>query len=200
MHLSTFLTLLAKELYPVLHAEGFQGSGTTLRRIREPVIHVFNVQGSSNGNRCYLNLAAHLSFLPTEGGGDVPAKSLRESHSVFRDRIDPPDGQPGWSYGVTHEEAARQVECIAAQWTAQGRPFFQRYADYPASFLAILTDALSADLHGREALHYARIARHLGQTDSAAAFARRGLEGCPEKARSLRAELEKLLRELKTAT
>ena len=84
-----FTSLLSKRLYPLLRAEGFRGTGATLRRVSEPVVEVFNVQGSSGGDRCYLNLGVHLTFLPAAGGRIVLPGELKESHCAFRTRIDP---------------------------------------------------------------------------------------------------------------
>ena len=46
-----FLKLRAREFYPMLREGGFRGSGSTLRRIQEPVVHVINFQGCRWGER-----------------------------------------------------------------------------------------------------------------------------------------------------
>ena len=101
---TAFLKLLTRHLYPVLKAEGFEGSGQTLRRIRGPIVHVFNVQGASGGKACYLNLGAHYDFLPCEGGAFVPPAEIEESHCVFRERIDPPPGSRARPRAMEPEE------------------------------------------------------------------------------------------------
>jgi hypothetical protein len=197
MDRSSFLKLLAKEFYPVLRAEGFRGSGTTVRRIDEPLIHVFNVQGSSSGGRFYMNLGAHLSFLPPEGGQAIAPALLQEAHCIFRDRIDPPTGQQfGWAYGKTPEEAAEIVEFIISEWQRQAQPFFQRYGTYPASFLSLLSQVNRDEIHPRTSLHYSRIADHLGMIDRAITFAKAGLAKTPEAATYLRRDLNELLEKL----
>jgi Domain of unknown function (DUF4304) len=181
----------------MLRAEGFRGSGSTLRRIDEPVIHVFNVQGSSSGNCCYLNLGAHLSFLPPEGGRVVAPASFQEAHCIFRDRIDPPTGSStGWFYGRTPEEAADLVEFLVSEWRTQGQRFFRRYGSYPESFLSLLAEVNPDEIHSRDALHYARIAVHLGLIDRASTFAKAGLSTTPEHATYLRRDLTAVLQEL----
>jgi hypothetical protein len=195
---SGFLKVLTKKFYPVLRAEGFRGSGSTLRRIEEPVIHVFNFQGSSSSDRCYLNLGAHLSFLPPVGRHGVTPASIREYHCAFSDRIDPPAGQEfGWVYGLTPEEAALNVDFLVSEWHTQGQPFFRRYASYPESFLSLLNQTSPDDLNGRDALIYARIAIHLGRPDLAMTFSEAGLESAPETASILREELIGVLQDLK---
>jgi hypothetical protein len=192
-----FLKLLKSKLYPVLRAEGFEGSGQTLRRIAEPVIHIFNVQGSSHGECCYLNMGAHLSFLPPEGGKAVDPDSFLEYHCIFRDRIDPPTGQAhGWAYGQTPQEAAEMVEFLVSEWRTQGQPFFQRYGTYPASFLKLLAEVAPAEIHPRNALHFARIAIHLGETDRAQYFARTAVAHTPETATYLLRDLNEILEKL----
>jgi hypothetical protein len=197
MDRSGFLKLLTRELFPVLRAEGFRGSGTTLRRIAEPIIHVFNFQGSTSAGHCYLNLGAHLSFLPSEGRTVVPFASLMEPHCVFRARIVPPPGPAfGWTYGPTSEQAAETVAFIVSEWSTQGRPFFSRYATYPESFIALLANAHPDQAHARDCLHYARIAAQLNKVDRALAFANAGLAKTPEAASLLREDFNGLLREL----
>lgn len=78
MDRTTFMKALGARLYPILRANGFKGSGATLRRIKEPIVHVFNVQGSAGSAQCYLNLGAHLTFLPGAGGGQIDVKNLKE--------------------------------------------------------------------------------------------------------------------------
>ena len=179
MDRSGFLKLLSKELYPLLRAEGFRGSGTTLRRITEPLVHIFNFQGSISSDECYINLGTHLSFLPSVGSKVLPAASLKEYHCVFRDRIEPPTGQAhGWAYGQTPE------------------PFFRRYASYPESFVSLVNGTDPDEIHPSDALQYARIAVHLGLRDRARAFAEAGLASTPETATTLLANLKAFVAEL----
>ena len=74
MDRNAFLKRLAARFYPVLRAEGFKGSGTALRRHDGDFHHIVAVQASAGGAGCYLNLGAHIDFLPAEGGGAFPAK------------------------------------------------------------------------------------------------------------------------------
>jgi hypothetical protein len=194
MNRSTFLKLLTQKLFPVLKAEGFEGSGQTLRRIDGPVIHVFNVQGATGGKACYLNLGAHLDFLPTEGGGQVAPDALEESHCVFRDRMEPPPGAAfGWAYGETKEQAEENVEFIVSEWAGPGRAFFARHGSYPQSFEQMLRETDPNQIHARTALHLARIAMHLGDRVRAQALVDAGLARAPERATSLKADLAKVL-------
>ena len=170
-----FTSLLSKRLYPLLRAEGFRGSGTTLRRVSEPVVEVFNVQASSGGNRCYLNLGVHLTFLPAEGGQVVEPGELKESHCAFRTRVDPPPEQQfGWSYGSSEEEAEGNVDRITHEWERQAQPFFASHS-YPAGVAAMLEAVSPADVHPKHLLTFARIARQLGRTERAMLLGRAAL-------------------------
>jgi hypothetical protein len=190
----TFLSLLSKRLYPVLRAEGFKGSGTTLRRINGPVIHVFNVQGSSSGNTFYLNLGAHLSFLTPEGVNGVQPEKMMESGCVFRERMHPPPGPRfGWAYCDTMEQAIENVEFILSEWPSQGQAFFEQYKSFPESFAALISQTMPSSIHPGRCLHFARIAAELGRVDAAADFARSGLARVGEGASGARANLEKML-------
>jgi hypothetical protein len=194
MNRTAFLKLLTLKLFPVLKAEGFEGSGQTLRRIDGPLIHVFNVQAASGGKACYLNLGAHLDFLPTEGGAQVEPDAMEESHCVFRDRMDPPPGPAfGWAYGATQAQAQETVEFIVSEWAGPGRAFFARHGRYPQSFEQMLRDTDPNLIHARTALHLARIAEHLGDRERAKALVDAGLARAPERATGLKADLAKVL-------
>lgn len=200
MDRSSFLKLITRMLYPVLRAEGFRGSGTTLRRVEEPLIHVFNFQGSRSECCCYLNLGTHLSFLPAEGGIAVEPGSFLEYHCVFRGRIHPPPGPSfGWFYGHSSEEAAESVEFIVSEWPTQARTFFNRYATYPESFIALVSEASPDQIHPRDCLHFARIANQLNMGDRTLAFAHAGLARAPEQATLLRADLSEFLRRFESS-
>ncbi|WP_420137281.1 DUF4304 domain-containing protein [Sphingomonas sp.] len=196
-----FLKLLSQQLYPVLRQEGFVGSGSTLRRINEPVIHVFNVQGASAGGACYLNIGAHLSFLPPEGGGALDPPRIDEPSCVFRDRIEPPPGPEfGWSYCTSPEEAAESVEFIVSEWECVGRAFFARYASYPQSFETLIAEQDPQQVHPAKARTLARIAMELGRYERASAFIDAALPQTPERATLLKADLVALQNAVRSAS
>lgn len=189
-----FLSLLGKHLYPFLRAEGFKGSGATLRRVNGKVVHVFNVQGSRGGHECYLNLGAHLTFLPPEGGLPVDIVKFEEPDCAFRGRIEPPAGEAfGWSYGRDRDEALEIVEFIVSEWRCVGCAFFQKYENFPESFLKLVTRTPPDTLHPRDCLHYARIAQELGLPEMTVQFARSGLLRAREQATLLRADLQQVI-------
>lgn len=191
---AAFLKLLSKQLFPVLKEEGFAGTGQTLRRIRGPVIHVFNVQAASGGKACYLNLGAHFDFLPGEGGSFVAPAEIEESHCVFRDRIDPPPGPAfGWAYGADMAQAEENVEFLVSEWARQGHAFFAQYDTYPASCERLLQQTDPDQIHPAKTLNMARIALHLGESERARVFAQSGLSRAPQAATSLKAKLEQVL-------
>ena len=194
MNRTVFLKALGSRLFPILRAEGFRGSGSTLRRINDPVVHVFNVQGSSRGKECYLNLGAHLLFLPTAGDGQAIAKSLKEYECVFRGRFDPPAGlQFGWNYAQTREDMDETISFICDHWSIYGHEFFDRFAEYPQSFLKLVEEADETKKHPIDLLDLARIAVHLGETSRAVVLANEGLRRCPERATGLKKKLEEIL-------
>lgn len=195
-----YLTLLSKDFYPLLRSSGFKGSGDTLRRVRGEVIHVVNIQGSSDAERCYVNLGAHLAFLPTEGGTIVDLPKIKEYECAFRARVDPPaDLGFGWPYGHTPAETASFIKLLIQYYRAQGEPFFAALSDYPASFEGVTPEDLGTPakwghLGGDHLpLTFARIAIHQEDTERAKAFARVGLEQAPASAQILRRRYEEIL-------
>lgn len=194
MDRKSFTKALVSKLYPMLRAEGFKGSGTTLRRENAPVIHVFNIQGSRGASGFYLNLGVHLSFLPTEGGGEVVSAKLMEYQCSFRSRFEPPAGpQFAWSYGRDTAEMNETITFICDHWSIYAKPFFERYERYPSSFETLLHEIDLKTAHPRELLKFARIAHQLRQGDRCQAFAEEGMNRCPERATGLRAHLLELL-------
>ena len=189
-----FPKALQKRLWPMLRSEGFSGSGATLRRLRSPLIHVVNIQGSSSGRQCYLNLGAHLDFLPSEGGLSVTPEKFSEAHCAFRGRIDPPARTAfGWAYLDDPAAAAESIELAAEAWALQGRPFFEKYSGFPETLRRLVLDCTPSNLHARTALTYAHIALHIGESDRAAELARSGLAGASVMATGFRADVKKLL-------
>jgi Domain of unknown function (DUF4304) len=201
MERESFLKVLANKFYPLLRGESFRGSGTTLRRIQAPVVHVVNIQGSSSADGFYVNLGAHLAFLPMEGGGTpVPAK-LKEYECAFRDRIDPPpSGPPGtWPYGRSMAVAEAIVGQLAQEWERQGQPFFKRYSHFPDGFAALVRAAVASPPHPRDGLKYARIAVQLDLREEATALASQALATVSDGATSLRGTLKRFLEEQRAA-
>ena len=190
MDRTEFFALLGERLLPLLRQQGFRGSKPTLRRIDGPVIHVFNMQGSAGAQRCYLNLGAHLDFLPVSpGAAQVDPRQLSESQCAFRARIEPnPSGlSTGWPYGSTQAEAEATIDAIIGGWQSQATEFFERHGRYPDAFERWL-DGLEADAaraRPAQLLTGARIARQLGHRDRAQRMAATALQHVPPAATAL---------------
>ena len=141
MRTHPFRARLQKELWIQARKDGFVGSGTTLRRIAAPIIHVVNIEGSKE-NMCYLNLGAHLCFLPSEGGTVIDPGNVLEYHCAFRKRIEPPAGPAfGWAYLDDSREAAESIAFVLAEWNRVGCRFFAAHGNYPDSFRRLLDGA-----------------------------------------------------------
>jgi hypothetical protein len=191
---SDVLRIAAKKLYPILREDGFRGSGSTLRRVADPLIHVFNIQGSSSADGCYINLGAHLAFLPSDGGGSCEAATIKEYQCAFRERLEPLDDSNGrWPYGRTQSEADATVEEMIKAWRNRGIPFFDRFGNYPDAFAEHVRAAVRTPPHPGHALTYARIGVHLGLAADAVAIARQAIDAAPPAATSLRAHLRRVL-------
>ena len=194
---AAFMNALSTDLFPMLRAQGFRGSGTTLRRVMDPVIHVINVQAASGGSMCFLNLGAHLTFLPTAGEGKADAKKLKEYECVFRDRFDPPAGPAfGWPYGQNKDEMKETTAFICDHWRMYAQTFFDKYTHFPTDFVAIIEGIDASAAHPIDLLTFARIAAQIRDNTRAQSLASEALKRCPERASGLRANLNKFLREL----
>ncbi|RZL61162.1 MAG: DUF4304 domain-containing protein [Variovorax sp.] len=194
MDRSAFLKLLAARFYPVLRAEGFKGSGTALRRHDGDFHHIVAVQGAAGGAGCYINLGAHIDFLPAEGGGPFDPATFDEPSCAFRMRLDAPDG-PHWRYGATEAEAQATVAALLAAWGAQGQAFFAGFtqAGRASQLEGLIAAREGSQVHAAHALLGARIALHTGDAARAQRMATAALPRVPERATALRAKLEALV-------
>lgn len=202
MDRDSFLKILAERFYPLLRAEAFRGSGTTLRRVEGPVVNVINMQGSSSADGFYVNLGVHLTFLISEGGRLCVPSKLKEYECAFRERIHPPPGVPlgRWPYGHSDTEGEAIVAQLTEEWHTQGHSFFKRYSPFPEGFADLVRRASAAPPHPRDGLTYARIAVQLGLRDEAAAIARQSLTAVSEGASGLRATLKRFVDDLEVVS
>lgn len=210
-----FQKVLKREFHPLLRAEGFKGSGTTLRRMAGERIDVVNVQGSQWGGRCYVNLGVHFTFIPDSCGKQVDPAKLLEFQCVFRTRMEhpPTPKKPvecsDWAYGEDDAAAERSVRDMADLFRKSGSAYFQCFEPFPEALTRITPAAigngdyqkLSPFKHyGQEivALFLARVMKHLGRVSKCRAFAKAGLRHAEFP--DTKVELEKLLTEPSTRT
>ncbi|MEG2803532.1 DUF4304 domain-containing protein [Stenotrophomonas sp.] len=193
MDRAAFFELLRQDFFPILRREGFRGSGNSLRRVSGPLVHVVNFQASSSGGRCYLNLGAHLSFLPVPGGKDAPPDQLDEASCAFRLRVQSPDPSGGWVYGESADQAKESLTGLVSRWSHVGKAFFETFATYPDSFVSILDSLDPSAMRSPDLLIHARIAMHLGRVEQATQLVEAGLRDCPPVASSLRANLRRVV-------
>jgi len=106
-------------------------------------------------------LGCHFSFLSTFHGTEL--SSLSESECAFRDRIEPPPGQPhGWYYGASESDAIANVNRMIEEWPRQAHPFFEQHA-YPTGLAKLMADASPDQQHPGQLLLLGRIAIQLGE-------------------------------------
>ena len=190
-----FLKLLSTKLYPTLRDDGFKGSGTTLRRSDGRFHHIFHVQGSTSAIACYINLGAHVDFLPAEGGGTFSSNGFDEPSCSFRARLQSRNGER-WSYGETEAATLSTVQEMILAWGTQGHAFFERFGSAKeAENLERLIQELEAPaVHPYRALIGARIAAYVGENQRALHIATAAVERVGKQATGLRANLNEFIR------
>jgi hypothetical protein len=196
-----FHNLLKRNFFPLLRADGFKGSGTTFRKVNGERIDVINVQGSRYGGKCCVNLAAHFSFLPSMGGGQVTdPKKFKEYDCAFRDRLRQAKEDHWWDYGASDAEAETSVASILDLYKRRSSMFFDRFEPFPEVFDRVtpaqldardLTKMPAAMTQVFAALTMARVMKHLGCVEKCREFAEVGLRNLGH-ASGLKAELESL--------
>jgi len=178
---------LLQRIAPALRALGYRGSGQNFRITETDFVFVVNFQGSSWGDRFYVNLGAQPAFIPAEGDADL--KKLKEYQCILRRRVG-----DVWPWQMTDGEfAAFQAEVTKAQ-----AEFFGHVRTLPAALATGSIDELlrgfgSGTSEPRAALHLARAARALGHLETARELVERGLESAVEGATTLRDELRAVL-------
>lgn len=190
-----FFELLESEFFPRLLQEGFVRKGRTFRRIRTPLIHVVECQAGSNGQWCYLEMGAHLDFLPQHGGGGYSPATIDESGCVFRERLagDGASTGAGWGYGASEQESAASVKALCSAWESAGSHFFAAHQAFPDDYQSMLDKADLEQARAIELLTLARVAANLRRKEQALALAHLGLERAAPAASSLRAQLRRFI-------
>ncbi len=190
-----FFELLESEFFPRLIEEGFDRQGRTFRRIRTPLIHVVECQPGSSGQWCYLEMGAHLSFLPQHGGGEFSPTTIDEPGCVFRERLagDGAIAGGGWAYGTSGEESFSSAKALCSAWKSAGNRFFAAHQNFPDDYQAMLDRVDFEQARAIELLTFARVAANLQRNEQALALARLGLERTAPVARSLRAQLRRFI-------
>ena len=180
---------LLKSIAPRIRELGFRGSGSTYRRIDGDFVFVINFQGSHGGEKFYVNLGAHPSFVPVGGAADL--KALKEYECMLRRRVG-----KDWPWSMSESEIA----ALATEIAEVSSKFFGR--------AATLRDALARDnvldlLQGFglgatapvAALNLARGAKNLGLFEVANALALHGLSVANERAVGVIADLNRIISE-----
>jgi len=197
MNRKLYLKALQRHVFPVLRDAGFMGSGTTLRRVNDYIVHVFNVQGSTAQDGCYINQGVHLLLLPKPGGGDYDALKIHEAECLFRERLDPgsiqSESHRRWPYGNTEEEMENSARSMRETWKTDGYRFFDHYTEYPNDFLTVVRNVKPEDTVAGWLVKYAELAIVLGEYEQGHIFAQEALEKCPERATGLKAKIMVLI-------
>jgi len=182
-----FLNHLEDIWVPGLQAQGFKDAGKNFRRQLGEVIQVINIQGSTCGGKCFVNMGIHLTFLPNSIGSIANPATFTEPQCEFRCRLAPPGRVDcSWGYGSNDAEALNSARSLVKVYTQVGAPYLRRFSEFPKDFTQIQDP--QADLkekyplfpgrlggETRTLLALARIYRHIGDAARAKGFAARGL-------------------------
>ena len=192
MNRATVTTELRRQFFPILRAAGFHRKGEVLfRELPGPVAQLVEVQHRPSSGVFRVNLGAHLPALD-----GTAAVKLRESGCAWRSSIvsgfrtkDDSD----FAYGGTEADAAESVAFLVSEWDRQSAEFFRPLSDFPAGFHECARESLAEDLHPAHRLTWAKVARLVGDDELARRIAEQALPDVPERATTLRAQLEALL-------
>jgi hypothetical protein len=174
---------LKSTLTPLLRGDGFRGRFPRFRRQRGELIHEVAVQGWRHGGQRTINLSFGFAFLA----------GLKQSHGdgiEYSYRIGTADGNDRWwKYDPTSASDAEAVtRDMLAVYQRESGPFFERFKEFPASFLHYEPDDfVDAPLSflpprigvgrsiARDCWVFMHVWRHLGNLDVAKRYAMAGL-------------------------
>ncbi|MCS4294181.1 hypothetical protein M2375_002414 [Comamonas sp. BIGb0152] len=199
MERKTTTSELRAQFFPRLVAAGFVRQGDIARRVLDGGgVHVVEVQHRPRSAVFQVNLGAHLLALGDVAGGAMPAPQAMRDHDCawrgsviagFRNATD-----AEFAYGTSAQDAAESVAFLVAEWERQSQAFFAPFSAYPGSFLAAARlAAQDAERHPAHLLNWARVALVLQEAPLAKSIAQAALPRVPERATSLRANLEGIL-------
>ena len=189
---------LRKQLFPLLITAGFKRKGDVLyRELPGPVVHIVEVQHRPRNGVFQINLGAHLPALDDVADGQVfAAAEMRDYDCAWRGSIisgfrNSSDAE--FAYGTTAEEAAESVAFLASEWPRQAAQFFDPLSNFPDGFHERCAQVLGEDLHPAHLLTWAKVALLVGDQELSQRIATAALPSVPERATSLRENLEALL-------
>lgn len=183
-----FFNVLKEEFIPKLRSVGFKGSRQNFRRINGEVINTINIQVTSGGGRCAVNLGLHLTFLPSDDISKLPdVKKIREVECEFRMRLAPKNiGDYWWEYDELSGSPSEKARHLIETYFEYGEPSFKKFDEVEkiASMVSIedivgynyYTKIFGCITQARVALAMARIHKHLGNISKAQDFAKIGLD------------------------
>jgi hypothetical protein len=199
-----FYDRLRSEFFPRLTALGFIGDEKTYRRIRGEIVSMVTLREHRGGDRCCIELAMHLGFLPASWSRhSLNTEKLTAADCEFQWRLNPPRKHDyWWYYRRWFQSPVRCAGHLIRTFRDRGEALFDRHQsveDFAGLFSPedfTTGDWLKAP-HGikpqRGALTMARIHLQLGRLEEARAFARAGL-GLISPTTGLAAEYHNILK------
>jgi hypothetical protein len=178
-----------KTVIPTLRALGFTGSHPTFRRDDEDgkVVVLVNIQASSGGDGCYVNLGAHHRALKNR---HTDWEKLREYQCAFRARLDNVAGDSFFGYGTSDKSTDLQAQSVSEMLKTEGKMWLDQLssADALADTLKTLAkEGLDSFIpYGPPAAAdtFRKLAKALGDTKSERAFLAQAKRDEEERARA----------------
>ena len=189
---------LRQQFFPLLTAAGFTRKGDVLyRELPGPIVHIAEVQHRPRNGVFQINLGAHLPSLDDIASGQTIAPAdMRDYDCAWRGSIISgfrTSSDAEFAYGSTAEEAAESVAFLVSEWPRQAAQFFDPLSNFPDGFRERCTQVLNEDLHPAHLLTWAKVALLVNDPELAKRIATAALPSVPERATSLRENLEALL-------
>ncbi len=172
---------IAEHLAPELRKAGWKGSGFQFYR-KQPneIIELISFYGDRYGGKMYIEIGVHLNFIPLS----VPCelKQMSTAGVDIRQRINPNSEELEWKYPDTEEGIIELNKKLLHSYETEGKQFFSLFHSWEEAFQKISPKNIETyegpipfPLKGRTARILAFVHSHLGNHQSARAFAEYGL-------------------------
>lgn len=181
-----FFDYLRREFFPRLTSLGFAGDEKNHRRMTGEIISMVTIHEHRRGDRCSVQLAMHLTFLPARWARHtLSMEKLTAADCEFQWCLNPSHKHDyWWPYQRWYRSPVRCAGHLVRTFKEKGEALIERFQS-AEDFLSLYQPEdftsgrwLKAE-HGikpqRGALTMARICLHLGRPAEAKAFAQAGI-------------------------
>jgi hypothetical protein len=183
-----FKKYLTKYYSPEIRKFGFKGTGLNYNKQLGHYIHSIQIFPDKWGGQCWVEVGAHLDFLPESSHMTIlkPSK-VKTIDSIIRKTIEDNGKQKIYLYGRNEEEAKHTIEKMLKDIKRIGLSYLDQFTEFPSPFTNLSAKDLENDTYSWlediavNSLNLARINCYLRNEEKTQEFCKYGLKPTTEK-------------------